>query len=127
MKLGDTVRTFTGKVGPVIELLPYDRVAVLLMLYPYGACGEQLAVECPVIYLRSDVETLAADGSEVECQRCLEYGAASRRITSSAWSNRGGDTITPHTLTLCMDCYIVGAAREPLESMYDFLHEWSGC
>jgi len=56
MKPGDVVRVPSGKTGPVIELLPYERVSVELTLYP--GTETPLPVVCPVIFLIEDVEVI---------------------------------------------------------------------
>lgn len=55
MKRGDTVVTFTGRTGRIVELLPGARVAVSLVLYPGKA--QRHPIRADVIYDRADVQT----------------------------------------------------------------------
>lgn len=55
MKRGDTVQTFTGRTGRVVQMLPEHRVAVSLVLYPHDGRRSPRPVRIDVIYDRADV------------------------------------------------------------------------
>lgn len=55
MKRGDTVQTFTGRAGRVVQMLPEQRVAVSLVLYPRDCTKSPRPIRIDVIYDRADV------------------------------------------------------------------------